>query len=63
MATRLATVHYRRYTTDSTLITVLTSPHCVLKFGIGLAGSSGNVAAFTLASELVSSEVVREVGK
>mgnify|MGYP002837053022 FL=1 len=27
--------------------------YCVLKFGIGLAGSAGNVAAFTLASELV----------
>ena len=55
----LPTVHYRLYSNHCTYF----AAHCVLKFGIGLAGSSGNVAAFTLASELVSSEVVRKVGK
>ena len=55
----LPTVHYRLYSNHCTYF----AAHCALKFGIGLAGSSGNVAAFTLASELVSSEVVRKVGK
>ena len=36
--------------------------YCLLKFGIGLAGSAGNVAAFTLASELVR-PANRQTGK
>ena len=68
----LPTVHYRLYSNHCTYYGLpytysnhctYFAAHCVLKFGIGLAGSSGNVAAFTLASELVSSEVVRKVGK